>query len=103
MRGRLGRPALPIRHGSEAGDRTHRRRGEVPCEACSQAARLARLRRARRAGISARPPPMPCGTVAAYQRHHYHGEEACEACREANNARSRTIYRGAERGFREGF
>lgn len=35
----------PINHGTEGGYGTHRRRGEEPCWACSEAARIARQRR----------------------------------------------------------
>ncbi|MGZ4519124.1 MAG: WhiB family transcriptional regulator [Mycobacteriaceae bacterium] len=39
---------LPINHGTDGGYRTHRRRGETPCIACTSAASEAsRLRRAR--------------------------------------------------------
>lgn len=39
----------PINHGTEGGLRTHRRRGEEPCEPCRKAALLARAQRKERA------------------------------------------------------
>ena len=48
MRPRMNVPRnqpQPINHGTEGGYGTHRRRGEEPCWACSEAARIARQRR----------------------------------------------------------
>ena len=39
---RPGNTAKPINHGTEAGARQHRRRGEKPCELCRDAALLER-------------------------------------------------------------
>lgn len=38
----------PIRHGTEGGARTHRRRGEKPCSACAEAALIAKQARKRK-------------------------------------------------------
>lgn len=47
----LSLPMSPADHGTEAGHKQHKRRGEVPCAACAAGAKLAqRERRARRGG-----------------------------------------------------
>ncbi|MFF9478048.1 hypothetical protein [Streptomyces sp. NPDC014733] len=41
----LAEGAAPIAHGTEAGARTHRRRGQRPCAACLEAQRVAQMLR----------------------------------------------------------
>ena len=53
MRKGTPRPLPPIRHGTEGGERAHRRRGEKPCRPCQDAANLAaRLRETDRKAAS---------------------------------------------------
>ena len=41
MRKGTPRPLPPIKHGTEGGERAHRRRGEKPCRPCQDASNLA--------------------------------------------------------------
>ena len=53
MRKGTPRPLPPIKHGTEGGERAHRRRGEKPCRPCQDAANLAaRLRETDRKAAS---------------------------------------------------
>lgn len=88
----------PITHGTDKGYQAHRRRGEVPCQACCDA-HAAR----NRAGYQPRPRLLqPCGTVAGWHRHYRRREEPCEPCRAAKRAAWKPEYAAARDGRRKG-
>jgi hypothetical protein len=74
-------------HGTEAAYKVHFRRGERPCNACTDAATLATAERKRKAGLKRgyRPAGSPIlhGTESGYQTHRRRNEKPCDACREA--------------------
>jgi hypothetical protein len=74
-------PSKPAsRCGTYAEYQQHRKRGEVPCEACRLAQHEYAEQYRRSRGMQPREPLRPCGTRAAYLRHKEHGEEPCQPC-----------------------
>lgn len=84
----MGRTRQPIKHGTYAGVKTHRRRGEAPCDACLAAEREYVRERRRKISRGEHVPVershAECGTQAGYFRHYRKGEKACKRCRAAH-------------------
>lgn len=74
-----------IVHGTERGEKQHRRRKEQPCQPCLDAANRAKKDREARAVAKQSPRIAVCGTYSGYKRHHRLKEEKCRPCMDARN------------------
>lgn len=94
--GRRLPPILEVRkgpaeivHGTERGEKQHRRRNDPPCQPCLDAANRAKKDREARTAAKQPPRVAECGTYSGYKKHRRKGEEQCDPCREARNSYER--------------
>lgn len=84
----MGRKCRPIKHGTYAGAKAHRRRGEPVCGTCLEAEREYSRERRRKISRGEHKPvdrsQAECGTQAGYFRHYRKGEKACKRCQNAH-------------------
>lgn len=90
------REPVPLKPcGTNAAYQRHKRAGEYPCLACSEA-HAASVK-------ESKPTPKPrvlkpCGTDAAHQRHLRNKEDPCDLCKVAHAKRtSKTYYKGRKK------